>query len=155
AIGEIVPVRDDVVDRTTRVAIGRAAIHAAPALPTQLVVRERPYELLIMLEPVVDRFVRPIPTLILKKASGLSHFYSAAPTATLISGRSAARLRDWICCNARRYSIGMTFTNFERYRSQLARIACAFGLCVKLACRAISVCSSFASLCVKLCTTST
>ena len=50
AIHQIMPVRNDVVQRTARVAEGHAAIHAAGALRLHLVERK----LLVDLEPVLD-----------------------------------------------------------------------------------------------------
>src|SRR6185295_8642761 len=50
AINQIVPIRNDVVDRTSGVTERYPAIHATPALCTQLLFRK----ILIDLEPVVD-----------------------------------------------------------------------------------------------------
>src|SRR5437899_173799 len=55
AIDEVVPVGDDVPERTALVAKGDAAVHAARALLAQLVLRELALELAPILQTLFDR----------------------------------------------------------------------------------------------------
>ena len=73
AVNEIVPVGDDVVDRAGVVAIGRAAIHAARALPAQLVIGQRAREFAPMLDAVGDRRVATLAPLELQEAGRFAH----------------------------------------------------------------------------------
>ncbi len=112
-VDEVVPVGNEIVDRTGVMAERRAAIHAARALAAQLVVRQRPGELAPMPQPVIDRRIGPVAPRKLEKACRIAHRLQA-PTAMLTSGRSVARPRVCICCSARRYSMGMTLTKRGR-----------------------------------------
>src|SRR5262249_15753415 len=112
-VDQVIPVRNDVVDRTGVMAEGRAAIHAARTLPAQLVLGQRLDEFAPMLEPVLDRCIGAVAPLELEKTRWIAHG-TQAPTAMLTSGRSVARARACICCWARRYSIGITLTKRAR-----------------------------------------
>jgi hypothetical protein len=54
SVDEVVPVRNDVAERTAVVTKGDAAIHAASALKLELIVREFFVELAIVLQPFFD-----------------------------------------------------------------------------------------------------
>ena len=70
---EIVPVRDLVVHRTARVAVGDAAVHAAAGLGLRLLLGERDDELLPMLHALGDRTVAPVLPIELHEAGDLAH----------------------------------------------------------------------------------
>ena len=55
AVDQVVPVRNDVAERTTLMAEGNAAVHAARCLRLQLVFRK----VLVDFLPVVDALLRP------------------------------------------------------------------------------------------------
>ena len=57
-VHEVVPVRDDVVDRAAGLAERDAAIHAARALLGRLVVLQREHELAVVAYPLVGRLRR-------------------------------------------------------------------------------------------------
>ena len=73
AIGEIVPVRDLVVDRASVVAIGDAAIHAARRLIARRFLAQRNHEFAIMANPVGGGRVAPIRAIDFQKACHLAH----------------------------------------------------------------------------------
>jgi hypothetical protein len=73
AIDEIVPVRDLVVDRTARVTVRDAAIHAAGRLLGDFLLGQRDDELAPMLEALVHRPVVPVLAVELHEARNLSH----------------------------------------------------------------------------------
>ncbi len=78
AIDQIVPVRDQVVDRTALVAERNAAIHAARGLLAHL----RPWQRLDEFVPVLATrfglFVAAVVALDFQKAGGLAHVYSGS-----------------------------------------------------------------------------
>src|ERR1700692_4862895 len=73
AIDEIVPVRDDVVDRAARVAKRNAAIHAARALHAHFLFRERLVHLEIIVNALRDRTPRRHFTRVFLKTGDLPH----------------------------------------------------------------------------------
>ena len=75
-VDEIVPIGNEVVDRTAGMAEGHAAIHAARALLALLLLRERLVNLEPVLDPFVDLAARRQFALKLQKPSDLTH---AAP----------------------------------------------------------------------------
>src|SRR5262249_41690538 len=79
AINEVVPVRDLIVDRATRVAIGNAAIHAACGLFLGFRLRQRPHELAPMLDALFDRLVVAGPPPPFPTTRGPSPSPSASP----------------------------------------------------------------------------
>src|SRR5439155_8117301 len=111
-VNEIVPVRNDVVDRAAALAEGDAAIHAACALHAGGVIRQAQIELAVMLLARVGRFVRLLEPLVLEKSGDLAHY-------------AAAFL--WLASSprARRYSFGNTLMNLPRYWAQFCRISAA------------------------------
>src|SRR5207248_6647022 len=70
---EIVPIRNDVVDRTSRLAKRNAAVHATCALPRGVVVGEREDEFAIVRDPTLDRLGCFLDSLQLDEARDLSH----------------------------------------------------------------------------------
>ena len=72
AIDEIVPVRDLVVHRTSGVAIGNAAIHAARGLRARLAFRHRQQEFAPMLDALLDRFVMAVVALVFQETGDLA-----------------------------------------------------------------------------------
>jgi hypothetical protein len=72
AIDEIVPVRDLVVHRTSGVAIGNAAIHAARGLRARLAFRQRQQEFAPMLDALLDRFVMAVVALVFQETGDLA-----------------------------------------------------------------------------------
>src|SRR5690349_18008475 len=76
AAHQLVPLGDDVVDRTAVVTERNAAIHAARALPAHLGRRQRQDELLPVLEPRLDLLVRPFLALDLEEALYQAHYRS-------------------------------------------------------------------------------
>ena len=96
AIDQIVPVRDDVVDRATLVAVRHAAIHAARALALELVLGQRLDELAVVLETLRDRRGVALMPLDLQESGRLAHerrSYSAAAVLAASSERMARRAR--------------------------------------------------------------
>ena len=73
AIDEIVPVRNDVVDRAARVAERNAAIHAARALHAHFFFRERLVDLEIIVNALRDRTPRRHFTRVFLEAGDLTH----------------------------------------------------------------------------------
>src|SRR4029434_2699157 len=73
AIDQVVPVRDDVAERTALVAEGDAAVHASRRLLLQLVAREGEVDLLPVTQALVDRPRRPLLALDLQEARDLAH----------------------------------------------------------------------------------
>jgi hypothetical protein len=73
AIDEIVPVGDLVVDRTTVVAIGDAAIHAARRLIARGFLGKRDDELAVMANAIGGRRVAPVAPIDFEKARYLTH----------------------------------------------------------------------------------
>ncbi len=159
-IDEVVPVRDLVVHRTARMAIGNAAIHAARGLFCDLVILHREDEFPVMADTVRRGHVARILPFDFEKARNLSHcglptdaarrlcrerqmqftFAARDPCAQIrtrgqiaidphcgqfpraccrpisstskpVSSAACARL---IASSARRYSTGITLTNFGR-----------------------------------------
>ena len=72
-VDQVVPVRNQIIDRAAIVAIGNPAVHAAPALGADIHLGQGNDELLVMGHPVCDRFVAPILARELHKSSGLTH----------------------------------------------------------------------------------
>jgi hypothetical protein len=121
-VHEIVPVRDDVVHRASRLAERDAAVHAARALLGRGVVGKREDELAVVVDALGDGLRHLLDSLQLQEACDLAHglrfrFLSCR-------GFAAARL-TCISVIARRYSCGNTFTNFPRALSQSSIIASA------------------------------
>src|SRR6185503_523152 len=118
AIDQVVPVRNDIVDRAALHAKRDAAIHAARALHLGILVGKAQVELAIVLLARVLALVRLLEALVLQKPRDLSH---RAPYAAWRLCLAASSPR------ARRYSFGNTFTNFARYSLQRSRtrFACA------------------------------
>ena len=102
-VNQIVPVRNDVIDRATVVAEGDSAIHATRPLHARLFIVECCDELAIVLEARLCRLIRFRQTLTFQKSSRLSHFYATS------NCFCAA-----ISVSARRYSCGMTLTKRAR-----------------------------------------
>ncbi len=116
-IDEVVPVRDLVVDRATRVTIRDAAVHAARRLVAHLAVGQRLDEFPPMLDARLDRLVVAVVALELEKPGDLAHAvrYQAVrdqPPATASSG--SAVWMAFISVSARRYSSGITLRNIGR-----------------------------------------
>src|SRR5262249_10065117 len=108
AIDEIVTVGDLIVDRTTGVAIGNAAIHAARGLRLGFRLWQRAHEFAPMLDALFDRLVVPILALVFQETGDLAHSQSAA--GTRYSAASTIRSRC-SSASARRYSTGITLRN--------------------------------------------
>jgi hypothetical protein len=72
-VHEIVPVRDDVVDRTSGLAERDAAIHAAGALQRSIRVGQRKDELAIVVHPRRRGLHRLLDALQFEKAGDLAH----------------------------------------------------------------------------------
>ena len=75
-IDEIVPVRDLVVHRTASVAIGNAAIHAAPRLPAHIAVLQRNNEFAEMPDAVGGRRIGALLAVDFQKACDFSHEFA-------------------------------------------------------------------------------
>jgi hypothetical protein len=73
-VGEVVPVRDDVVHRATVAAERDAAVHAAGALDLGGLVAEGVDELLVIAQALVDGFVHLGLAFKLQETSHFSHF---------------------------------------------------------------------------------
>ena len=124
-IGKIVPIRNDVVDRTAALAERNAAIHAARALPRCLVVGERQDELAVMRDATLDRFGCFLDPLELDEAGDLPH-YATSRVFAVSTALASVRFAN-ISPNARLYSCGNTLTNLARSFSQLSSSASATG----------------------------
>ncbi len=111
-VNEVVPVRNDVVDRAAALAERDAAIHAAGALHAGGVVRQAQIELAVMLLARLGRFVRLLEPLVLEESGDVAHY-----AATFLWLASSPR--------ARRYSFGNTLMNLVRYCAQFCRISAA------------------------------
>src|SRR5688572_539345 len=113
-VNKVVPVGNDVSQRTTLVAEGNPTIHASRCLDLQLVFRE----VLVDLLPVVDPFCNGTTLRCyawkFDEALWVTHFYR--PACILAAASAAAALRT------RRYSIGIIFRNLSRYRFHSLRI---------------------------------
>src|SRR6185437_13837736 len=96
AAHQLVPLGDDVVDRTAVVTERDAAIHAARTLLAHLGRRQRQDELLPGLEARLDLLVRPFPALDLEEALHQAHDFDNSPALS-----SCARRRILF----RRYSL--------------------------------------------------
>src|SRR5690606_30570700 len=87
-VDQIVPVRDDVVDRAAAHAERDAAIHAARALHLGLFVRQVQDELLVVLHPLRYRQIGFGQALVFKKSSDFSHdLLSISLCGLLVGGR--------------------------------------------------------------------
>ena len=73
AVHEVVPVGDDVAERTALVAERNAAVHAARRLLLELVRGEGEVDLLPVAQPFLDRTGRPLLASDLEKAGDLAH----------------------------------------------------------------------------------
>ena len=116
---QIVPVRDVIVHRAARMAEGHAAIHAALRLKPDLGLGQRLDELGPVLQPLLDRPIGAVVAGDVEESGGVGH--AAASSAE----------------SARRYSIGITITNWFSARGQLSRIAAARALPVSWRWRSI------------------
>ena len=76
AVHEVVPVRDDVAERTALVAERNAAVHAARRLLLELGLREGEIDLFPVAQTLVDRTRRPLLALDLEEAGDLTHWCS-------------------------------------------------------------------------------
>src|SRR3546814_10838574 len=85
-IDQMVPVRDHVVHRTAVMAERNAAVHAARRLILQLVLGQRLYELVPVLQALLGLFIAAVATLDLKESGGLSHYLFSSARA--LFGRS-------------------------------------------------------------------
>ncbi len=101
AIHQVVPVGNDVVDRAAVVAERDAAIHATRALLLGFGIGEMRDELVVVLGTLLDWRVALADALKLHETSWLAHYAASFCCAAISS-------------NARRYSVGMTFTNLGR-----------------------------------------
>ena len=72
-IDQIVPVRDDVVDRATIVAKRNPAIHAARCLPADRIFRHRNDEFAVVCQPLLGVGIGPVGPVEFEEASGLAH----------------------------------------------------------------------------------
>ncbi len=73
AVDEVVPVRDHIVDRATRVAERNTAIHATRGLLAQFAIGQRRHEFAKVLAPRLGLFIAAIVPFDLQKARGFSH----------------------------------------------------------------------------------
>ena len=73
AVDEVVPVGDQVPQRTSRVAEGHAAIHATRRLATQLIIRHRLVDVTVVLEALLDGSLRGGLAPDLEEAPGIPH----------------------------------------------------------------------------------
>src|SRR6516162_2286734 len=76
AIDEVVPVRNQIIDRAPVVAERDAAVHAAGRLLAGIGLGQRLDEFLPAAAPDFGLLIRPVATLYLKKAGRLSHWHS-------------------------------------------------------------------------------
>ena len=137
AINQVIPIGNDVVDWTARVAERYSAIHAAGSLLLLLFLWKRAVDF----HPVVDTFYDGTPLRQLaRKLHESSRFTHVAPARRWsIEGV----LRIGTACSPRSrstrlYSCGNTLINFDRLSLQLSRIQPARGLPVKSRCRVMS-----------------
>src|SRR5690606_23415681 len=100
-------VGDVIVDRAAGVTEGHAAIHAALGLQPHLGLGQWLDELGPVPQPLLDRAAGPVAPLDLEESGGIGH--AAASRAA----------------SARRYSIGITITNWPSARGHSPRIAAA------------------------------
>src|SRR4029450_552696 len=118
---EVVPVRDDVVDRAARLAERDAAVHAARALLRRGVVLERQHELAVVAHALA-RGLRDLgDALELHEAGDLAHYAAAfwLAGAAFADARAASPPSGRVC------SPGTTLTNFARAASQSSSSASA------------------------------
>src|SRR5262249_59252966 len=111
AIDEVVPIRDLIVDGTTGVAVGNAAIHAACRLFLVLLLGQRAHEFAPMLDALRDRLVVAVLTLVFQEAGDLAHSHSAEGSysaASTICARCSS-------ASARRYSTRLPLRNIRPY----------------------------------------
>jgi hypothetical protein len=73
AVDEIVPVGDQVPQRTARVAEGHAAVHAARGLAAQLIVGHRLVDVAVVLEALLDGPLRRGLAPDLEETPGIPH----------------------------------------------------------------------------------
>src|SRR6266542_6560172 len=118
AIGEIVPVRNDVVDRAPGLTKRNAAVHAAGALPRGFVIGEGQDEFAIVRDAPRYRFRCLFDPLQFDEACYFPHQATSRAFAAS-SVLAAARFAN-ISESARLYSFGNTLTNFARSFSQLS-----------------------------------
>ena len=90
AIDQVVPVRDQVVDRTAVVTERNAAGHAARRLPLDIAGRQRLDELAPGLEARLARLIAAIAALDFQKAGGLAHLDDYSAATAVAAARSAA-----------------------------------------------------------------
>src|SRR3569623_565526 len=134
AINQIVPVRNDVIDRAAGIAERDAAVHAARALNFRLIIGQMQRKFLVMLGAFFGGLARFLQALELQKAGYFSHVIltnlvtgSASPVrrrtrlmrfikdyAATFSAPALAVLAACISASARLYSVGKTLTNLLR-----------------------------------------
>ncbi len=78
AIDEIVPVRDEIVDRTAAVTEGNPAIHAARGLAHKFRARQRTIEFAIVSDARIAFFADAVAPFDGEKSGRIAHGYSAA-----------------------------------------------------------------------------
>ena len=72
-VHQVVPVRNDVVDRAALVTEGNAAIHAACALLSELAVVQWNDELVVVLHTVCSRRIGALVPFVFHKSGGFTH----------------------------------------------------------------------------------
>ena len=77
-VNQIIPIGDLVVHRTTGVAIGNAAIHAACRLLPGAFVAQRDDEFIVIAHAVGSWRIFPVLPVDFKKACDLAHVYTCA-----------------------------------------------------------------------------
>ena len=107
-VDKIVPVGNLVVHRAAAVTERNAAIHAARRLAFEIAFFQRNNEFVVIANPVAGGLVGAVVPLYLDKSGNFTHQPLLIPIfiSPVCSTCSS--------CNARRYSTGMTLTNFGR-----------------------------------------
>src|SRR5581483_5625134 len=150
AIHEIVPVRNDVVDRAAALAERDAAIHAARALLRRIGVGQAQDELAVMTNALGHRLRRLVHALELHETRDLPHDASLrrpqAACFCFAGFDTGTTCSSYISVSARVYSCGSTLTNFGSAASQSSRMARASVLPVKRRWRSINSRSNASSV---------
>ena len=85
AVDEVVPVRDQVVDRAAVVAERHAALHAARALVGELARGQRLHELLVVVHALGRRALGPVDAVDLEEAAELAHQAAAGASDSVVT----------------------------------------------------------------------
>ena len=72
-VNQVIPVRNDIVNRTALVAKGNAAIHTARALLAYVILIQRDDKFVVMLDAIGSRCIATIQPFILEETGWFTH----------------------------------------------------------------------------------